>query len=125
MLGLRDSRPDLNTIDSGCAQVGKQFADVIRVGKNQKAARSLRIKQDVLNFGRNRIGNVDILSEKLSIARKTAGTKALAAVFERTRQDWKFSMIDLERDMTRLGNFECVPNQAESCDIRHRINAEF
>src|SRR5438552_18699860 len=118
MLGLRDSRPDLNTIDSGGAQVGKQFADVIRVGKNQKAARSLRIKQDVLNFGRNRIGNVDILSEKLSIARKTAGTKTLAAVFDRTRQDWKLAMIDLDRDMTRCGDFDRVPNRAESGAIR-------
>ena len=66
----------------------------------------MRIEQKVLNGCGNRIRKVDIVSEELSIAGEAAGTEAFAAVFEGPGEDRKLSMIDLDRDMTRLGDFE-------------------
>src|SRR5690348_5429521 len=97
MLGVRHGLPDLGSTDSRSVKIGKQFAGIVGMGKDEKAAGGLRIEEKVLHVGRDGISNMAGLCEKVPIARQTTRAKTRAAVFQSARQVWNFSMVDLNR----------------------------
>ena len=123
-VGLGNGHANLRSMDSGSVKSGEQFVGVLGMGKDEKAAGGLRIEENILNVGGDRIRNVTGFGEKVAIARQTTRTKTRAAVFQRAWQDWNFSMIELNGNVTGFCDFAGVADEAEAGDVRHRINSE-
>src|SRR5438132_10839124 len=124
MLGLINNRCNLNSNDSRSVKTSEQLGGIIGVRKYKKTAGGLRIEQNVLYFRWDRICNMNALSEKVAIGCKPTCTKTGSAVFYCACQDWDFSMVQLNGNVTGFRNLGRVPDKAEAGDVGHGINSE-
>src|SRR5579884_2089385 len=111
---------NLDSMDVLRLKFRDELLGVSGAAENQQPTRRLRIEKHIAYFRRHIVADQNILSEEIPIAPQTTGAKTFPAVIQRAWQEWKRTMIELDRNAAGFRDFAGVAREAESSDVRHR-----